>query len=266
MSNSKKRNTEMKDILLQTSELRNKEGKLKEAVDILESVTPTDITNSDNKLEYYFQLGTLYRDLGKTENSKKLLRQGIQYAQKKKNNLYEAKLTNSLAFIILQKEKDYTRVKQLCNKALELLYNIDTDDALEVKSTSYAILGNTSEMQNKYDKAVRCYRKSSDLAKKANFIKRVITVRSDIGNVYLKKKKYKKALKILQPLLVLARKEYTHAVPAILIRLGRLHNELNNLSRAREVLEESIEICKKQGWTRSLEEAEEGMRKMENDD
>jgi tetratricopeptide (TPR) repeat protein len=83
-----------------------------------------------------------------------------------------------------------------------------------------------------------------------------------MANVYIETGEVDKARDLLLSLKRKAQKENEFAIPQILLRLARVEFIENNLEKAKEYIEESINLSKQKGWKRDIAEGREALARI----
>jgi tetratricopeptide (TPR) repeat protein len=132
----------------------------------------------------------------------------------------------------------------------------------KVKSNIYAILGNIYFTTKDYQDSLENYKKALKLAEEIGYERRIMTVKNDMANVYIETGEVDKARDLLLSLKKKAQKENEFAMPQILLRLARVEFIENNLEKAKEYIEESINLSKQKGWKRDIAEGREALARI----
>ncbi len=242
-------------------ELRDKEGKLEEARDLL--VEYEQKASKDDLPYVQLELGTLLFDMGKMEKSIEILIQAVQSSKKASNKLIEADTLRRIGWEKWMINKDEKEAMDYINSSLKIVGdNLSDSDFQKVAANIWAAVGNLQFDSDKYDEALESYKKAMELAEKSDFKGRICTLNGDIGNVYYSQKKYDQAKTMFEKTYEFAKTDYRHAVPSSLIRLAKLVSDdgydKKDYSKAQKHLDEALSVSKAENWRRDEAEVYEG--------
>ncbi len=244
-------------VINRSMELRDKEGKPKEALKELLKYKNKDFKEYKELLDYVILKAVLYRDTGDLSSSVETYKEALEIV-KDDDCIYKADILRSLSFVSIYTE-GLDRAYEYALDALNAVKQKKAKKYYRVKSNIYAVIGNILYEKNIYDDALVNYRKGMIFAKKDNFYQREITLGGDIANVYIAQRKYSKAIQIISKNLKLAKKSYRISVPQLYLRRAKIYLEQGNLEKAVKDAEKGIDVSKKEGWFRDLGESYEAM-------
>ena len=241
--------------------LRNIEGDLSAATKVLEPLLEDLKPDEDSYYEIILRLSSLYRDNKSYETAEDILTDNIDNAKEFNKPIYLADIYRSLAFIELQK-RNFSQAKEFGQKAIDIVDDLNDEQAIKVRANIYAILGNIEFTLHNYKSALDKYEKGLDDANKINFIPRILTIKNDIANVYIEINDLEQAKETLLSIQQDAETTYRSAVPQVLMRLAKIEFGELNYDKVKEYLEKSISISEKEGWKRDIAEAREGLARL----
>jgi tetratricopeptide (TPR) repeat protein len=247
---------------IEKSEKYKEEGRSsKKAIKLLEDTLSELEPSTEEYYEIVLELADVYRDNKSYTTAQDLLIEGIAKAKKYDEDLYLAQMYCSLSFIKLQKQ-EFNQARKYAKRALSITKNMKGFKVEKVKSNIYAILGNIYFTTKDYQDSLENYKKALKLAEKIGYERRIMTVKNDMANVYIETGEVDKARDLLLSLKKKAQKENEFAMPQILLRLARVEFIENNLEKAKEYIEESINLSKQKGWKRDIAEGREALARI----
>lgn len=255
-------------VINKSMELRDKEGKPKEALKELLKYKNEDFKEYKELLDYVILKAVLYRDTGDLTSAVETYKEALVIV-KDDDCIYKADILRSLSFVSIYTE-GLDRAYEYAVDALNTVKQKKGKKYYRVKSNIYAVIGNILYEKKIYDDALVNYRKGMIFAKKDNFYQREITLGGDIANVYIAQRKYSKAVQIISENLKSAKKSYRISVPQLYLRRAKIYLEKNELEKAVKDIQKGIDVSKKEGWFRDLGESYEAMgdvlKKMNHDE
>jgi tetratricopeptide (TPR) repeat protein len=246
----------MEDIwkyLKKADDLRNLKGDLDGSRKLLEKLIGK---SRDSDPEYPIigaKLAAIYRDIGETELSWEMHEKALASARKQNNLILCADILRAMSFFAihsraLKDAEDYIR------QAKGLVDQVETRNVYEVKATIYAVLGNIEFVKKNNEKALDHYKTALDLAKRANYTARIVTVTGDIANVHIANRDFSEAEKQILSVLQEAESQYRMAVPQLHMRLAKLRIHEGDNTSAVKSLKEALKVAEKEGWERDKAE------------
>lgn len=258
-------------VVLKAEELRNKEGKLKEALELLREY---EKTSSKQDLPFVqYSIGLLLHDLGKFQESIVTFKQAVKTAQKVRNKYIEADSLRRIGWGLWMIDNSDPKSLEYLEKSWGIAENnLKDKDFQKIGANIWAARGAACYESEKYEDALNSYQKAMELARKCEFNERVCTLKGDIANVYIGQGEYVKARKELEDSYEYAKSNYRHSVPSSLIRLARLFSLdeylEKNLDKSEEFLNKALDVVKLEGWRRDEAEVYDGLyhlyKKMDN--
>ena len=245
------------NIVNKVMELRDKEGKPKEALKEILKYNNEDFKEYDELIKYVLMKAVLYRDTGDMESSIETYKEALNIV-KSNDYINKADILRSLSFVSIYTEGFDTAFKY-AEDALNTVKDKRGKKYYRVKSNIYAVIGNILYGEERYEEALTNYKKGMYWAEKDHFYQREITLGGDIANVYIAQKKFSKAIQIISKNLKLAKKSYRISVPQLYLRRAKIYFEERDIKKAVNDIQECIYISKKEGWFRDLGEAYEAM-------
>ncbi|MFH1547315.1 MAG: tetratricopeptide repeat protein [bacterium] len=248
-------------VVTTAEELRNKEGKLEEALKLLKE---HEKTSSKQDLLFVQQaIAILMYDTGHTVEALSKHKEAVQSAKKVGNEFIQADALTRIGWEMWMKNENNAKVLDYQDKAWKIVEkDIENKDLMKVGANIWAAKGNIYFGAKEYSKALDSYNKSIDLAQKCQFKQRISTVKGDIANVYIEQKKYDKARQMLEEMYSFSKDNYKHAVLASLIRLARLYqieeSGFFNISKSEKFLDEALQLSKTEHWRRDEAEVYDG--------
>lgn len=238
--------------------LRNIEGKLHEAVRLLENSLLE--VKKEEKPAALNALANLYLDVGKTEKSIETFKTVIRLAKETRDELTEANALRKLGYIIWKTKQDKKKAISLAKESLVITNRHSEDEEFQkVAASAWAAIGNAEFDSGQIKKSLKAYEKGLELAHKSNYIERVSTILGDIGYVHIARGHFGKAEMTLLEAEKIGREKYRHELPAALLRLGYVYfdsrNPKRDLAKAKDYFEESLAVAKKEGWRREQADA-----------
>lgn len=241
------------ESMKKADDLRNFKGDLQGARRLLEQLLEKSEEADAEFPIIGAKLAAIYRDSGETELSWQMHEKSLKSAQFQNNPILSADILRAMSFFAIH-SKTLKEAEEYIKRAQELVDSIDSRNVYEVKATVYAVLGNIEMTKGNHDKALEYYSTALDLAKKAGYIARIVTVTGDIANVYIAQGKNKEAEKQLLSVLEDAEREYRMAVPQLHMRYAKMKIKEGDMNSAEKSLTEAMSVAKKEGWKRDQAE------------
>lgn len=248
----------VKDTVSRVEYLRNVEGDLKGAIEILEEVLPS--TGGTDKVVVLNKLANLYLDIGETQQSIQTYERSITMAREIADELGEADALRKLGYILWKTEVDAEKSISLAKQALTITQeHPDEKEYQAVEASAWATMGNVLAGSGKLEEGLEAYQQGLRTARRADYKEREVTILGDIGNVCLWQGKFEKAEKYFQDALEKAERFYRHAFPSTLLRLGSLfanpENPAQDLKKAERFYQRSLKVAVAEGWRREQADA-----------
>ncbi len=246
------------EVIKKADHLRNVEGRLKEAIELLENFLLE--VSREEEPAVLNRLANLYLDIGETDKSIKIFKKAIKFARKMENSWIEADALRKLAYVIWKTEKNVKKATRLAEAALKITKEqLEEKEFQKVGASVWATVGNVKFGSGAIEEAFKAYKKGLKLAEESGYKERAVTILGDLGSVYLSQGKFNLAERSFLKAAGAARMYYRHALPAVLLRLGYVFlsskSPKRNLSRARSYFKKSLQIAKKEGWKREQADA-----------
>jgi tetratricopeptide (TPR) repeat protein len=249
---------EVQDRIGESEEYRKEKGNVRKSIKILEDTLSELEPSKEEYYEVVLKLADVYRDNKSYTAAQDLLMEGVARAKNYDEDVYLAQIYRSLSFIKLQKQ-EFTKARKYAKKALSIVKHMKGFKAEKIKSNVYAVLGNIYFTTKDYKDALKNYKKALKKAEKIEYERRIMTVKDDMANVYIETEETDKAKDLLLSLKKKAKKGNEFAMPQILLRLARVEFIKNDLEKAKEYIEESMNLSKQRGWKRDIAEAREAL-------
>lgn len=246
-----------KELQIRATDLRDKEGKPREALSLMESYSREKGDSDKEWVQYLLFKAVLYRDTGDTKSSLNAYNEALSYIPEEDIGT-KADTLRSMAFLAIHTTglKD---AEELAIQAINLLEKSKGEKYPRIKANSYAVLGNIFYESGLLDKALFNYKKALEYAEKSEFVERIITLVGDIANVHILKKEYPEALELITRYLDETRSSYRIALPQYYLRRARIYSEMGKIDMAKNDINIAIEISQKEGWLRALGECYEAL-------
>jgi tetratricopeptide (TPR) repeat protein len=249
---------EVQDLIEETDRLILEKGNSKKAIKNLEDTLQKLEPSSEEYYEVLIKLSKTYRDNKSFNLAEDLLYRAVAEAKKFDKEIYLADIYRSIAFIKLQKQ-NFAAARKYAKKALAIVKYMKGFKAKRTKADIYAALGNIYFTASKYEDALENYKKALKKSQDIDFQRRIISVKSDIANVYIETDKLDEAKNLLLLIKKQAEKEYEIGIPRILLRLARIEHIQNNNDRAQAYAQEALSYASSKGWKRFVADAREGL-------
>jgi tetratricopeptide (TPR) repeat protein len=252
-------------VVSQAKELRDKEGKLEEALELLKKYEKTSPKKDLPFVQY--EIGLLLHDTGKFQESLRQFEEAVKTAREVNNLFIESDSLRRIGWGLWVIKNDDKRVKDYLDRAWNIVEgNLENQDFQRVGANIWAARGAVHYKAKEHSNALMAYGKAMDLAKESKFYQRVCTVNGDIANVYIDQKKYDEARKKLEEGYEDAKVNYRHSVPSSLIRLVRLYSlddyEGKDFKKAEKLLEEALKVTQSEKWRRDEAEVYDGLYRL----
>lgn len=245
-------------VLRKAEYLRNVEGDLKGAIEILEKVLPS--TKEADKVAVLNKLANLYLDIGETQRSIQTYERAINMARELGDELNEADALRKLGYIFWKTEVNAEKSINLAEQALSITHKHPNEKEYQaVGASAWATIGNVLAGSGKLEKGLEAYQQGLNAARSAGYKEREVTILGDIGNVYLWQGRFEKAEKYFRDALRQAESYYRHAYPSTLVRIGSLFanpdNPAQDLKKAEGFYRQSLKVTEEEGWRREQADA-----------
>lgn len=249
-------------ILKKIAYLRNVKGAPKLAAKALKKylgVTPAKMRSA----RLYLILANLYVDIGETRKAFAAFRLAARKSRNAADELMLSDVLRKWGYLYLHTETDLARAKEKIEESVMIINKLlEKDFAKEVFAVAancYASLGNYCHASGNKIAAKAAYQKAHDFAERAGFKERAVTILGDLGNIAIEEKQWREAEVLLRDVSKRAKKYYQHALPAALLRLGRLFSDPENpnrdISKATQFFNKSLVVARRSGWRREEADA-----------
>lgn len=255
----------VKKIQKEVINLRNIEGDLEGAIDLLES--NIDTVDRKDKSALFMALAVLYSDVGRNKESIETSELALKLAKKTGNDWVEANVSRRLGWVIWSTRESKDKAMRLVKDSLRITEkHSDKPKFQRVAASAWAAVGNIEFDAENYKGALSAYKKGLRLAKKTAYVEREATLLGDIGYVYLSINDFSRAEKALKQAERLGRKQYRHELPTALLRLGYVYfhesNSKKSLNTAKKYFKESLMVALQDGWRREQADARFALAKI----
>ncbi len=249
--------------------LRNVRGLPKMAARLLESYIRS-LPARKRTATPYLLLANLYVDIGKTPRAKAAFRTAAQKARQAKDNIQLADILRKWGYLYLHTNPNLKQAQKLITESVRIIEQeigavVSSNDRevtrklLNVAANCHASLGNLQQTKGSLPNAKNAYKKALWYADSSGAKERAVTVMGDLGSIAILQKRWQEAESLLSEARNRAEEYYQHALPAALLRLGRLYessqNPHFNLAKAKRFFKESLQVAKKGGWKREEADA-----------
>lgn len=238
--------------------LRDKEGKLDEAITLLETNIST--ISPEEEPSVLAGLASLYMDTNRIDDAIFTHQKAIDSAKREGNNLILADSLRRMGWEMWQKDKD-PKAYRLQSESWEITKNHLDDRSFQmVAANIWAALGNFEFDSGNLDIAKGNYDKAMEYAEMCDFKERICTLNGDFGNVYVEMSEYEKAEEYLKNALEYALENYHHAIPSSRLRLAKLYKLQGKIDEAKKQVNKALDVSIKEGWKRDEEEVREMLK------
>ncbi|MBM4402715.1 MAG: tetratricopeptide repeat protein [Candidatus Cloacimonetes bacterium] len=253
-----KKGKKITDIISEAEHLRNVEGNLEGAIEILDRALPS--AEEADKVVVLNKLASLYLDIGQTRKSIQTYERAITMAREVGNELSEADALRKLGYILWKTEVNAGKSIALAEQALSITNeHPNVKEYQAVEASAWATIGNVLAGSGRLDEGLKAYQQGLNAARGAGYKEREVTILGDIGNVCLWRGEFGEAEKYFQNALEGAERFYRHAFPSTLLRLGMLfanpENPTQDLKKAEGFCRQSFNVAKEEGWRREQADA-----------
>lgn len=259
----------VKKIVERVKHLRNVRGLPQKAVQTLEAFMRL-LPARKRRADLYLLLANLYVDTGKSRRAKAAFRTAARKAKQARNNVLLADILRKWGYLYLHTNPNLKDAQKLITESIRLIEQEIgmvvssnerevTRQLLNVAANCHASLGNLEQTKGDLSEAKSAYEKALWYAESSGAKERAVTVMGDLGSIALSEKNWKEAERLLLEARNRAERYYQHALPAALLRLGRLYaspeNPEHNPAQAEAFFKESLQVAKKGGWKREEADA-----------
>ncbi len=202
--------------------------------------------------------------MGRTADSFTMFRLAEKRARALGEHLVLADVLRKWGYLLLHTEKgSLERARILIDESVIVITRILREDnsreVLIVAANCYASLGNYFHTEGNLSEAKRAYRRAMEIAQDAQFKEREVTILGDLARIALDEKSWRVARELLREACDRAEQYYQYALPAQLVRLGRLYNTPENPEYdpnvANEYFQKSLRVARQGGWKREEADA-----------
>jgi predicted ATPase/class 3 adenylate cyclase len=226
---------ERADLLQDIGMCLRKSGDYEESLEYFSkaiNISPDD----EQKAQLYSLKTKNYNFLGKIEDALENADKGISLIEEKTVSLSLLNLYYEKCWAILRLTNDLERSKNICNRALEILENIEDKDGgefLKFKARILNILGIINYREKDFDEAIDLYEQSLKIYRDLDIIEGQRAGLHNIGLIKLDIGDYKKAEGLFKLNLEMSQKiGDENSIAMANLGLAYLYTRLNNLKKA----------------------------------
>lgn len=204
----------------------------------------------ESKAHAYSHLVSAYNILGDLKKAVKSADKGIDLLGESSNSLSLVNLFYEKARVLIRLKSDLISSMELCEKALEILPEIDDEDKKRIeryKGRIYMILGIIYNRKRDYQKAIECYEQSREYYEGVDIIEGVRASYHNIGLIKLMTGDYDEAMRLFELDMEITQ-NIGHPLYVAWAKhsMGRLLTRINEIERAKEHFSRAIELNERQ--------------------
>jgi len=252
-------------IVKEADQLRDLEGKVFKAIDILEELD--EEIKDDPLLSYDYpmtlkKIGACYLDLGQVENAKEYLQEALEVAKKDLNKIEMADIRAKLSLLELQ-TGSIDKALGYIQKAWEYIGTKRGEKFAETKSNTAIVLGKIYFEQGKYSQAIKMFRRALKYAQGVDYTEGVVTAELGIIDYYhIVEEKPEIAKEHLEKNVEKAEEFCKIVWPQFLLRQSRLFLEAGDQTEARLLASKALRFTENRGLLRQTAQISEQLGKI----
>ena len=143
-----------------------------------------------SKIRFYLMVGNLNYSQNNLNESEKSYLNALKHAKTSNNLIYSIPCNIGICKILISR-KEINKAIKLCENTLKKCQKIDD---IVYKESLYSILGESFEINQKFNQAIEYFHKSHELQFKYSIIQNLGKSLLNIGNIYIKTYDYKNAI------------------------------------------------------------------------